>query len=562
MAANRHQSMRDHPAVAALRDWFEGLGALEQDLVQRHLCARNPLTLTHLAHNHAIPVAIVRQTRNQLHLRLDETLLQDTAALGSVTAVDDELLVPTEWEELVARHAWLGASLSDRYDITTLNILLGLRWCDAQNGPWLFENDIRSCVAGTLKVLDLEPLQVMTLEAARRCLTAANTPVPLHEPQLQRWLTYCGLETWRTPQGWTVRASAPEANLVEDDGSRSEIDDEALYYSPSLPKALSRLASLMHAEHEGAGPVTLGQILKTADNAEGELGLLSRSIRDAVAAVPGAWTLGTGRRYTAAVEHVHTATDPEGTDDAAESDDEPTDSNAERAEWLQSLQDDSRAVLLTTGVSLTAGEIVERLDRRVRLRTLRDVLTKDEQVISLGRDSWTLAPLPPDQPTSKPKTRSQLDAPAEVLAHEGFPLSTAELRERSGLRIQPTYLKQKLDTDPRFHRSAKDLWALSEWGLPVYKPMKELVSDLVDRHGGAIGADDVVRQLVRDFGVKEPSLRQVMSSPPFTVRKGLVRRLADIQEEQAGSPAPSGHSSSDRPGAPTVDDLIEDMGLI
>lgn len=110
------------------------------------------------------------------------------------------------------------------------------------------------------------------------------------------------------------------------------------------------------------------------------------------------------------------------------------------------------------------------------------------------------------------------------------------------------------------------MWALTEWGMPVYKPIKELVSDLVDAHGGAVAADEVIRLLQRDFEIKESSLRQTMSSPPFATRGGTVRRLGeDFGENEVSIPA-SQPASSEESGrsvdeTPDVDDLMGKMGL-
>ncbi|MFJ9691500.1 hypothetical protein [Kitasatospora sp. NPDC101183] len=547
----------------ALKGWFDGLSPLEQDLILRHLCALRPLSLAHLAHAHSRPVAVVQQAHDQLRHSLEDTVLLDSVTLGLVTALDDELLVPSELETMVARHFWLGATISDRYDITALHVLIGLRWRNARTGPWLFDGDIRTCISMTLEALDLEPLQIMSIEAARHCLARAGAPVPLHAPQLERWLAHCGLGLQQTPEGWIVRSPEPDAVPAElrEEAVDSESCERTLYFAPSLLDALTSLARVLHSEHERAASITLGELLNTADAVEGELGQLARSIRDAVTTEAVTWTLGTGARRAAQLLH---ASEPAGSPhDALEEPATAHDgSDSTRTQWLRSLQEDVRAVLLAARAPLTAPEIAGRLDRRVRLRTLRDLLAKDEEIISAAYDSWALALLPPDQPAPRRRAHSQLDKAVDVLANVGGPLSTVDLKERSGLDIQPTYLKQKLDADPRFRRAAKDLWALSEWGMPVYKPMKELVGDLIDQNDGAADVNYVIRRLVKDFGVKEPSLRQVMSTPPFSVRNGQVHRLADVPEEQASTPVSDDHSAPDQHDAPSVDDLIEDLGLI
>lgn len=161
----------------------------------------------------------------------------------------------------------------------------------------------------------------------------------------------------------------------------------------------------------------------------------------------------------------------------------------------------------------------------------------------------------------------RLDKIESALREADQSLSIEELKDRTGITLGYHYLKQQIEADPRFSRSQKNQWALTEWGMPVYKPIKELISDLVDAHGGAVAADEVVRVLCRDFEIKESSLRQSMSSPPFTARGGTVRRLGEdsaaqetaIPAARTSEPEQSGQSDDE---APDVDDLMGRMGLI
>ncbi|MFC8205481.1 hypothetical protein [[Kitasatospora] papulosa] len=590
-------SARHHPAVAALRAWFDSVSPLQQDLLLRHVCAQAPITLSRLALDHAVSRQDIRRARNHLTSALDDVFYHDAAAQSAVTAADKELDVPTEWQDLISRHPWLAVPVSDHHSITALQLLLGLRWHDALHSTWLFDDQIDDCVAATLEALQLEPQQVMTLTTARRCLSQSRAPAPTEEPQLQRWLAYCGLHCQSTQHGWTV-CLHPTYAVTFNDQSRvgAQIENETPHYSLSLSHAISRLSELLHAHHNDATERTVGEILAGADQAQGELGQLARAIRDAVAAAPGTWTLGTGTRRPAlrpaTPQHdTATATAMRSTLDSrtrlawlhrladdlhhlqttrqhtasphhsgtSPSDAPPATDNEARALWLRTLQEDTYAVLLAVRTAMPTAEIAARLQRKVRLRTLRDVLGGDPQVMAVGQDSWTLALLPPEEAGAHPNANPQLNSAVVALTSADRPLSTAELKGRARLGIQSAYLKQKLDADPRFQRSTKDNWALTGWGLPVYKPMKELVGDMIDRNGGAISAEDVIRQLLRDFGIKEASLRQVMSSPPFTARGGVVRRLAEVEAEHARTTRIDNPAHDD---APTADDLIEGLGLI
>ncbi|KUM79252.1 hypothetical protein [Streptomyces curacoi] len=598
-----------HPAVALLYSWFTHLTTSQQDLLLRHVCTQDPLTLTRLAAEHGVPWHVMRQTRNQLPGALDQALNQDAAAHAAVDAVGQELRVPTDWRQMVTRHPWLAAAVSDRHHLTALQLLLGLRWPDALQETWLFDDNIEDCKVATLAALALQPLECMSLETVRRRLAQAGVPVPPEPARLQCWLAYCGLHCQPAPDGSATMVCRPAAlhpSITQGNGcgGATQIENETPPPTLLLSHCLSRLSVLLHAQpaHPATSSgISLGDLLTRADHLEGELGQLARAVRDAIAAAPGTWTAGTGdaRRSslpptaplpaqlgapaanTTAVRHpaagdghtraawlhrlaanlhqlqAHLTHRPTASEPPAAGD------TTDRSRWLRTVQDDARTVLLSHPTPLTSAQIAARLNRKVHLRTLRKILADDPHILVVAHDTFSAALLSPDAPAPQPSPRANphLDSAAQALATAGHSLSTAELKQRARLTIQNAYLKQKLDADPRFQRSAKDQWALTEWDLPVYKPMKELVGDLVDRHGGSVDAEAVIHQLRNDFGIKEASLRQVMSSPPFTARGGVVRRLAEVEDP----PAPSSHTCPTEvtdEDVPTADDLIKSMGLI
>lgn len=375
-------SARQHPAVAALRTWFDSLSPLQQDLLLRHVCAQAPITLSRLALDHAVSRQDIRRARNQLTSALDDVFHHDAAAQSAVNAADKELHVPTEWPDLISRHLWLAVPVSDHHGITALQLLVGLRWQDALHGTWLFDDHIDDCVAATLEALQLEPQQVMTLTTARRCLSQSRVLAPTDEPQIQRWLTYCGLDCQYTPHGWTVCLHLTDTTTRSDQPRvTTKIENETPHYSPSLSHALLRLSELLHTHHNDAVEITVGEILADADQTQGELGQLARAIRDAVAAAPGTWTLGTGtprptlhpstpqhdtatagrgtpdtrarsawlHRLADGVHHLqttreHTASPHQSPTNRADS--SPATDNEARAQWLRTLQEDTHAILL------------------------------------------------------------------------------------------------------------------------------------------------------------------------------------------------------------------------
>ncbi|MEU7222874.1 hypothetical protein [Streptomyces chrestomyceticus] len=593
-----------HPAVALLRTWFERLTPDEQDLLLRHVCAQKPLSLSRLAADRGVPRHVLRHARNQLPGALDQALNQNAAAHAAVNAVGQELRVPTDWRQMATCHPWLEAAVSDRHNITAQQLLLGLRWPDALQGAWLFDDSIDDCKAATLAVIKLQLLECMSLETAQRRLGQAGVPAPLEPPHLQRWLAYCGLLCQPAPDGSTTQVChpagpSPYITVCNQSGAMTQIENETLPSALPLSHQISRLAVLLHAQptHPSTSTaVTLGETLQRADHLHGELGRLARAVRDAVIATPGIWAAGTGdiRRDSLppsvpslALPGVPAVANPAITDGLTRTswlhrlagdlhqlqmdnshhltaDEHTATTDAmPRSEWLRTVLDEARTVLLSHATSLTGAQIADRLSRKVHLRTLRKLLVDDPHILVVGPDTFSAALLSPGTPPPQqpPRANAQLENAAQALTIAEHPLSTAELKLRARLTIQNAYLKQKLDADPRFQRSAKDYWALTEWGLPIYKPIKELVGDLVDRHGGAVDAEAVIHQLRNDFGIKEASLRQVMSSPPFTARGGVVRRLATTGHRPTPLPdtRPTGITDEN---APTADDLIKSMGLI
>ncbi|MFE4019088.1 hypothetical protein ACFXPZ_16980 [Streptomyces sp. NPDC059101] len=217
-------------------------------------------------------------------------------------------------------------------------------------------------------------------------------------------------------------------------------------------------------------------------------------------------------------------------------------------------------------------QVTAALALRVQRPTLRQWEENNQPLASAGWDARPIDVLrlgtgtPLDRDTTLPfvatcRNGDRLDAIESLLRQVDRPLALDELKSRNGISIGSNYLRQQINADPRFSRSQKDEWALAEWGLPVYKPIKELVLDMLDEHGGAVDADKVVHVLRRDFAIKETSLRQVMSSSPFTARGGVVRRLTDVGVP--GPAAPPTRVSEEQPKdeIPGVDALMDKMGL-
>lgn len=149
---------------------------------------------------------------------------------------------------------------------------------------------------------------------------------------------------------------------------------------------------------------------------------------------------------------------------------------------------------------------------------------------TLGENGWIVDKEEVTQASAGAPVRKTLKQRAqEVLQAADHPLSTGELTSRMGDTVNERSLKVQLAADLRFTRSDIDSWALAEWQLRPYTSVRELVEEEVDKAGGSIESDELVKVLTQAFSIKESTLRQVISSAPFTARGGRVQRLTDLE---------------------------------
>lgn len=88
-----------------------------------------------------------------------------------------------------------------------------------------------------------------------------------------------------------------------------------------------------------------------------------------------------------------------------------------------------------------------------------------------------------------------------------------------------TSVRNALAADPRFVRLNKaGTYGLAAWGLEEYSGIAQEIFERIDRNGGSASIEDLVAELVEQFGVSENSVRMYVSSPAFVATDGLVRR--------------------------------------
>lgn len=593
--------------------WYKGLSGFNRDLVLQHFCAETPVPLGELASQHALLRETARQCRDFLMDEFNRSVEGDSILRAWIEHAELDLRKPCLVSSFLDRHAWLGENVGDR--LTVLRLFTSMRWLDATTsasptGQWIFMDDLKECGAATVRALDLEVDEVMSLSTASALLDARQVPVPNDLDTLRQWLIHCGLDC--------------EGNQISLTRSKPQPTETAVV-SGGLSELVEQLSALLLVNKNGESILTLGDLLSEAETADGELGVVSRMLRDATFTAGEGWVVPDRstdfeRRRAARGEGTSAEQNATEGDIPSRAAEEVKNREAERdgsiplagtladagEAGLEASPGDLIAQLLEGCAEGMSTSLIEgALDGVVPQGEVTEALFTDARFAITARGAWCLqdgsdttapsaAAIPAQGLSSREeeaststteaaggvgsrgglqRERERLDKVEAALREADTPLTVEELKERTGVAIGIQYLRQQIEGDARFSRSQRNQWALTEWHLPVYKPIKELISDMVDAHGGQVEADKVVALLRRDFDIKESSLRAAMSIAPFTARGGIVRRIGedlDTGSEEAAVPAvrtaETDASAEQQPHpvdeAPDVDDLMDHLGLI
>jgi hypothetical protein len=121
---------------------------------------------------------------------------------------------------------------------------------------------------------------------------------------------------------------------------------------------------------------------------------------------------------------------------------------------------------------------------------------------------------------------SATDKAAMLLERWGRPATAEEIVEAIDEELNVRATRSRLFYDERFMRVDKDRVALRSWGLEEYSGIADEIGQEIDRRGGAADVDDLVATLVRQFSVREQSVRAYLMAPMFIVEGTTVRRRA------------------------------------
>ncbi|MFE5627829.1 hypothetical protein [Streptomyces sp. NPDC056543] len=485
----------------AICEWFVGLDARQQDLITLHLCAVSPLPVDELAARYRTMRPWMTRLLDELPERL-ETAASDSAGIRSaLTLFSTATVAPITRSDLLEQHPWLAVKLPGS-NVMMLELLVALQWSGTIDGEWLFSGSLEEMRKLTRDALDLEAGECLSWAAARRLIEGTSESLKA----TKGWLRYCGL---RLVDDRQVELGETSQSVTDQTGASAVEGD----YELAPPRPATEAASLEEALRGSPARTHEDSLAATAQSGDATSELID--------------VLEQLREF--ACEH-------------------------RPGEQLANLLRDS-------------DEFPEPL-RTLMSRILAAVARADgwelpDDALSSAASAAPAHTLDADSATGSGSRRETLNDRAwNVLNELGHPLDSNLLVDRMGSDVNIRSLKAQLPRDSRFVRSDVDSWALNEWGLRPYTTIKELVTEEVDLANGSIPTDELVAILTREFTINESSVRQVASSPPFTARGGVVRRLSDVRREENDERA-SADSSAESPGddGPSPDDLIDLMGL-
>lgn len=542
----------------ALIQWFEELDGREQGILLLHRCAREPQALSILAAHHRTPLERIQEISEGLPRRL-QTAVEDSRTLRAAVAEFDRVTAaPVLRMQLLERLVWLDDRLPDS-DVNLLSLLSNLRDVNTL-GQWMCRDNVRQQARRTLKILDLEDDEVMSGSVARRILTRHGWAA-VH---IDEWLEFCGISS---RNGQLHYSAAAIAHSPDDPyGEKSAQEGESFLTTVGGVPSSAHVPPSVTEEDHSAEPQS-APLGKEAAEPTSQTTLSALVPADAL--VIRAWARRNGfdiaergripravqEAYNAALGGTLPASSPRGvTSPSLVSGDHPRVRNAlaEEFEALASAMGmDERGV--TFGSVVRYGEELSANVQEIVHRILNATLSEDGWIVDAAAPA-----IHAENHGHGALQRTLKQRAWKVLEEADHPLSTASLISEMGEPVNERSLKVQLAADMRFMRSDIDTWALSDWKLRPYTSVRELVEEEVDKAGGSVDSDQLIKGLTQAFSIKESTVRQVMSSPPFTARGGFVQRLTGIADGgERGDVGRNGDSAGEGVGV----QLARDLGL-
>ncbi|MEV0246187.1 hypothetical protein AB0H76_06330 [Nocardia sp. NPDC050712] len=121
------------------------------------------------------------------------------------------------------------------------------------------------------------------------------------------------------------------------------------------------------------------------------------------------------------------------------------------------------------------------------------------------------------------RSASVHDAIAAVLALSGEPLTVAEIQAAVVPARSVSSIRNAMVADDRFGKADRTRWGLTRWGTR-YVPIHRQIGEILDANGGRIELEELVRQVTRNFDVREVSVRTYAATGEYVTNAGVVTR--------------------------------------
>ncbi|MDF9803577.1 hypothetical protein M2436_002124 [Streptomyces sp. HB372] len=498
----------DDPLVA----WIADLDHGKRRILLHELCADEPQQIVHRgAVQSSIPGRM--QELSEVIGQQFQNAVAESSDLAAVTEIfDHAVAVPVLRGSLMNRLPWLEKVIpgSEVNSLSVLSILRGV----SVDGEWIYRGELHQERRLTLEALGIELDEVMSVDVSRRILSRQGRG----GVDLDSWLDYCGLtnvngQLSRRKSEVDDRASgdqSPAGNSLEGNGKScarapglnafaGEVRDSAeVNVNPAHGWVSDIRTWARQNGYEVADRGRIPQVIREAYDAAVDASL-SSAHQEALVASSGAVRGG----HSSLLSELESLASTLSRDDSG----------------------------VTLGSILEGREQLSAHAQEIVYRILGAKLSDNSWVVD-ATSAIEINAVDDEAGCESPRRGTLKGRAWDILKETNHPLSFALLVSRMGSGVNERSLRVQLGPDPRFTRSDIDSWALAEWNLRPYTSVRELVEEEIDKAGGSVASEQLVHDLMQAFSIKESTLRQVMSSHPFTARGGSVRRLSDsIQGE-------------------------------
>lgn len=490
----------------ALVKWIDDLDNRERSILLYELCADEPQTIAHLAAAQRSILGHKQELLEVITHRFEDAVAESSDLAAATEYFDRAVAVPVLRGSLVSWLPWLEELVpgSEASFLSVLSILRGV----GVDGEWIHRGDLHQERRLTLESLGIDTGEVMSIDVSRRILGRHGRDAV----DLDSWLDYCGLSNINGQL--SLRASEADDRASMDqypEKNPPEVNGALFAQEPDFSGFTGAVQdSAESGEKQAHGGADIRTWARQNGYEVADRGRIPEVIREAYAAAMVASRSSTSQEPVVA---------PAGG------------IRGERNSLLRELES-LASTISRDGRGATLGSILEGREQlsahaqEIVYRILGAKLSDNGWVVDAtsaieintidGESSWG---------SSK---RGTLKGRAwDILKEANHPLSFALLVSRMGGGVNERSLRVQLGPDPRFTRNDIDSWALAEWNLRPYTSVRELVEEEIDKGGGSVASEQLIHDLMQAFSIKESTLRQVMSSHPFTARGGSVRRLSD-----------------------------------